>query len=131
MQRHTNKVEKDNHPLMLDVDEYLNMLNNNEETMFDKNPYSSIDSAEGISKIKKDDDESDTCSRADSTVDKKQTSGTLGNQTRVGTSSSSKNNTSLFGKGKKDMKNFMKNQLSKTKQTGNNAVFMIGKLFKV
>lgn len=37
----------------------------------------------------------------------------------------------MFGKSKKDMKNFMKNQLSKTKQTGNNAVFMICKIFKI
>jgi hypothetical protein len=75
---------------MLDVDEYLNMLNNNEETMFDKNPYSSIDSAEGISKAHKEEDNSDTYSRADSTMDRKPPSGSLANQVRIGTSSSSK-----------------------------------------
>lgn len=75
---------------MLDVDEYLNMLNSNDETMFDKNPYSSIDSAEGISKAKNEEDDSDSYSRADSTMDKKPPSGSLGNQVRIGTSSSSK-----------------------------------------
>jgi hypothetical protein len=112
LQKYTDKVEKSDNPLMLDVDEYLNLLNN-EETMFDKNPYSSIDS--------------DTDSRAESTVNNKNPSGSLGNQAKIGTSASSKG-TSLFGKGKKGMTDFMKNQLSKTKQSGNDAVFTIRKL---
>jgi hypothetical protein len=112
LQRHTQKVDKSDNPLMLDVDEYLNLLNN-DESMFDKNPYSSIDS--------------DTDSRAESAVNNKNLSGSLGNQAKIGTSASSKG-TSLYGKGKKGTKDFMKNQLSKTKQSGIDGVFTIRKL---
>jgi hypothetical protein len=53
-----------------------------------------------------------------------ETSTIMGDSKRLGTSSSKK--TSLFG-GKKNMKEFMKSKLAKTRQSGENAVFMIGK----
>ena len=51
------------------------------------------------------------------------TSTLMAESKRLGTSSSKK--TSLFG-GKKNMKEFMKSKLAKTRQTGENAVMMIG-----
>jgi len=108
---------------MLDVDEYLKQLDQQQD--FDNNPHSesimTSQSSDTQDKKKSKDSEYDNCSSADTT--KQYNSGTLNNKTRVGSSSSSKHS-GLYGKNSKDMKQFMKKQLSKTKQ---DSVYMVCK----
>lgn len=103
---------------MLDVDEYLKQLENNDDLdELDKNSYS---------KNQKSSKENDTISISESTRNKSY-SGTQNNQTKMESSVSS-NRPGMYGKEKKNMKDFMKSHLEKTRQSGKDAIFIVCKI---
>lgn len=115
--------------MFLDVEEYLNKVKSDQEiaklsnnkTINNQTSGSTTENSTNLHE--KDDSEFDRS--YDSSYDKKTSS--IADKNRLQTSSSKATN---FGaKVPKNMKEFMKSQLSKTKQTGENAVMMICKLF--
>jgi len=111
---------------MLNVDEYLQKLSNDEsQPKTDRS--SNNDSSENTLAGKNVHQKSNMDSEYDNSTDyvlNKNSSTNITDKKRIGTPSSKNKNT--YGKSKKDMKEFMKNKLSKTRQTGGDAVFMIG-----
>ena len=109
---------------MLDVDEYLKQLQNSEHLdKVNENPYLKNSNSQMENKHE---EESDIISVSES-IRNKSYSNQLNNQARIGSSASTKR-PGVYGKGKKSIKNFMKNQLQKTKQSGKDAIFTVCKL---
>lgn len=109
---------------MLDVDQYLNQLNEMEnDTMLSDHSVREHD-VEMTDRTHENYQNSETESNFDRSMNENQ----YNNQKRLDTAGSSKQ-ASMYGRNKKSMKEFMKSQLSKTKQTGDHAVYMVCKGF--
>lgn len=109
-----SQKQKEDDILMLDVDEYLNKLQNDESQKTEDSTHNLETSQELTDRSIE--------SKNKSSIE--ETSTLRGDSKRLGSASSKK--TSLFG-GKKNMKDFMKEKLAKTRQTGDNAVLLVGR----
>ena len=110
---------------MLDVDSYLGQLNNTDaHTLASDMSVREQDADHDIpDRSQHDKSEMDDQSEFDRS---QQSTILTNNKHRVGSSASSKR-PAMYGKGKKSMKEFMKQQLAKTKQTGDHGVYMVCK----
>lgn len=132
MHKHSQKQKQDNF-LLVDVDELLNKLKNDDKAALKTEDTSDKVTSEGSSNLTdrsknlKENETSDY-DASEFSRDQKYSSSSLVNQKRIGSSHSK--GASLFGRNKKEMKEFMKNKLAKTKQSGNDGVFLVGKLYQ-
>lgn len=114
MKKHTddtlNANENNSDDYMLDVDQYLNQLN---EVIDDK----TLKCDESVR-------QHDADMREESQFE---TSSNFERQRQESAAGSKRSG--VFGMGKKNMKDFMKSQLAKTKQTGQDAVYKVCKYF--
>ena len=110
LKKHNETPTTDNDAYMLDVDQYLHQLN---EVIEDKT-------------LKSD----DSVRHHDADIQEESQFETSSNfeRQRQGSAAVSKRSGG-FGMSKKNMKDFMKNQLAKTKQTGQDAVYKVCKYF--
>lgn len=111
LKKHTASQKEQDDILMLDVDEYLNKVKSEQKEVTTEDTTHN----ESIKHTTVDRDE----------VTSEYSISQPGKSKRLSTSSTK---APLFGKGKKAMQEFMKNKLAKTKQSGQDGVFLVGKL---
>ena len=132
LHKHSQKQKQDNF-LLVDVDEILNKLKNDDKEALKTEATSDKVTSEGLSNLTdrskhlKENETSDY-DASEFSRDQKDNSTSLVNQQRLG--SSHLKGASLFGRNKKEMKEFMKKKLAKTRQSGNDGVFLVGKSLK-